>query len=127
MNAKNIAQRSQSRFDAVKWFFVFVLLAAGVVANEYFSATAWAIRAAVGIVWAVGLILLAGQTAKGLKAWTFMKGARTELRKVVWPTRQETVQTTLMVVLVVFVMAIILWGLDSVFLWGVSWLTGQRG
>ena len=50
-----------------------------------------------------------------------------ELRKVVWPTRQETIQTTLIVVAMVVVAALILWGLDKVFFWLVAWLTGQRG
>jgi preprotein translocase subunit SecE len=45
--------------------------------------------------------------------WRWLKEARTEIRKVVWPTRQETTQTTLIVVAVVLVMALVLWGLDS--------------
>ncbi|MBP5143215.1 preprotein translocase subunit SecE, partial [Pseudomonas chlororaphis] len=53
-----------------------------------------------------------------------VKEARTEIRKVVWPTRQETTQTTLIVVAVVLVMALLLWGLDSLLGWLVSLIVG---
>ncbi|WP_438504165.1 preprotein translocase subunit SecE [Acinetobacter towneri] len=53
-----------------------------------------------------------------------MKEARVEIRKVVWPTRQETMQTTLIVVAVVLVMALLLWGLDSLLGWLVSLIVG---
>jgi preprotein translocase subunit SecE len=52
------------------------------------------------------------------------KEARVEIRKVVWPTRQETTQTTLIVVAVVLVMALVLWGLDSLLGWLISLIVG---
>ena len=64
--------------------------------------------------------LVALQTAKGEAFWTLVKGSRTEIRKVVWPTRQETVQTTMIVVAFVLLVAMILWGLDSLLGWLVS-------
>ncbi|WP_028080846.1 preprotein translocase subunit SecE [Solimonas soli] len=70
-------------------------------------------------------LALAYQTAIGRELWGYVTGARTELRKVVWPTRQESIQTTLMIALVVLVMALLLWGLDSLLLWGVETLTGR--
>jgi preprotein translocase subunit SecE len=128
---KNVAKsqkKSGSTLDVVKWLFVILLICAGLVANSYYqNQVAWALRAAGGIVVAAIAIAVALQTVQGQSAWNFIKGARVELRKVVWPTRQETLQTTLIVVLMVVVTALILWGLDSVFLWGVGWLTGQRG
>ena len=57
---------------------------------------------------------------KGAAFWTLVKGSRTEIRKVVWPTRQETVQTTMIVVAVVVVVALFLWALDSFLGWLVS-------
>lgn len=61
--------------------------------------------------------LLAVQSAKGRALWEFARGSRKELRKVVWPTRQETVQTTLMVMIVVVIIAIMLFGLDQLVGW----------
>lgn len=112
--------------DALKWIVVFLFVIGGIVANSYFNDVAWAVRSAIGIVLFVLSLLIASQTRKGQVAWSFMKGARIELRKVVWPTRHETLQTTLIVVAMVVIAALILWGLDTVFFWLVGWLTGQR-
>jgi len=124
-NGSNIEQQSQ--FDSAKWALIAVLVVAGLVLNFYYSQVPWAIRAAVGIVYLIALIGLTMLTAKGQQAWAFIKSARGELRKVVWPTRQETLQTTLLVVAMVFVTAIVLWGLDAFFFWAVSLVMGQRG
>jgi len=54
----------------------------------------------------------------------FVRGAQAELRKVVWPTKQETVQSTLVVIAMVTVMGLVLWGFDALLLRVVAWLTG---
>ena len=68
---------------------------------------------------------VAYQTALGREMWGYIAGSRIELRKVVWPSRQEAVQATLMIAVVVMIMAVLLWGLDSALLWGVEQLTGR--
>jgi preprotein translocase subunit SecE len=74
---------------------------------------------------AVGLgVLIALQTAVGQAAWAFRRDAIIEVRKVVWPTRKETVQTTMIVLVVVIIMSLLLWGLDSLLAWAVRVLTG---
>ena len=57
---------------------------------------------------------------QGQALWGFMQDARTETRKVVWPTRQETVRTTLLVFVVVTLVAVFLWLLDILLGWGVE-------
>lgn len=68
---------------------------------------------------------MAYQTALGKTLWGYVVGSRIELRKIVWPSRQESVQATLMIAVVVLVMSLLLWGLDSLLLWGVEALTGR--
>ena len=68
--------------------------------------------------------LIAVQTERGQGIWTLIKDARTEIRRVVWPTNQETTQTTLVVLVIVLVFALILWGLDSLLSWIVSSIIG---
>lgn len=127
-NVRSILPESAApRFNAFKWVIVFLIIIGGIVANTYFNQTAWALRAAIGIVLIALAVLTAFQTTTGQLVWNFMKGARVELRKVVWPTRQETVQTTLVVVAMVVFAALVLWGIDTLFFWLVGWLTGQRG
>jgi preprotein translocase subunit SecE len=60
-------------------------------------------------------LFIVALTSQGGAFLTLLREAVVETRRVVWPTRQETVQTTLVVVAFVFVMALILWGLDAAF------------
>jgi len=116
-----------SFFNLLKWILAIALVVGGVVANAYFVSVPWALRATGGIVVSIVTLLLLYFTVQGASVWGFVKLARMELRKVVWPTRPEVLQTTLMVVVMVLVTALVLWGIDALFLWGVGWLVGQRG
>ncbi|MDD2160546.1 preprotein translocase subunit SecE [Pseudomonas sp. MIL19] len=122
MNVK--AEAKDSRFDLVKWLLVAALVIAGVVGNQYFSAEPILYRVLALLVVAAVAGVIALQTSKGQAFWVLAKEARVEIRKVVWPTRQETTQTTLIVVAVVLVMALMLWGLDSLLGWLVSLIVG---
>jgi len=75
----------------------------------------------------IGASLFAAyQTRVGQVVWSYVTGAyRIEMRKVVWPSRQESIQATLMIAIVVLISALLLWGLDSALLWGVKSLTGR--
>jgi preprotein translocase subunit SecE len=96
----------------------------GVVGNAYYSDQSLLYRVLALIVLGAAAAGMALQTAKGAVALAFLRDARTEVRKVVWPTHQETTQTTLVVVAVVFVMALILWALDALLGWLASLLIG---
>jgi preprotein translocase subunit SecE len=122
MNPK--AEAQDSRFDLVKWLVVVLLVVVGVVGNQYYSAQPILYRVLVLLVIAAVAAYVALQTGKGKAFFVLAKEARAEIRKVVWPTRQETTQTTLIVVAVVLVMALLLWGLDSLLGWLVSLIVG---
>ncbi|WP_314019674.1 preprotein translocase subunit SecE [Stutzerimonas degradans] len=122
MNIK--AEAKGTRFDLVKWLVVAALVVVAVVGNQYYSAEPILYRVLALLVVAVIAGLLALQTVKGQAFFVLLKEARVEIRKVVWPTRQETTQTTLIVVAVVLVMALLLWGLDSLLGWLVSMIVG---
>jgi len=122
MNAK--AESKDSRLDILKWSVVALLVAVAVVGNQYFSAEPILYRVLGILVLAAGAFFVALQTVKGVAFFTLLKEARAEIRKVVWPTRQETTQTTLIVVAVVLVMSLLLWGLDSLLGWLVSLIVG---
>ncbi|HVY53296.1 MAG TPA: preprotein translocase subunit SecE [Gammaproteobacteria bacterium] len=118
---------SEGAFNKIMWLLVTLILAAGIVANYYYSQVAWALRL---VAWLVGLpivTLIALQTKQGKQALEFIKEARVELRKITWPARQETVQTTFIIAAMVVILSIVLWGVDGVLMWLVGWLTGQRG
>ncbi|MDX3775362.1 preprotein translocase subunit SecE [Chromatiaceae bacterium AAb-1] len=117
------SETPKSGFDIVKWVLVFVILSLIVVGNYIYELAA--LERAIAI---IVLVLVAGavasQTQKGKEFISFAKESRTEVRKVVWPTRQETMQTTLVVIVATVIMGLILWGLDAILLRLVSFLTG---
>lgn len=106
--------------DIAKWVGVLIIVVAIVIGNAYYSAVSLPLRATVIIIAGIAAIALALTTVKGRAAFGFIKEARLEMRKVVWPTRQETVQTTLMIAGIVLLMSLILWGVDSFFAYIVS-------
>jgi len=126
MSANTEAQGSGRGLEVVKWLAVAVLLLVGIVGNYIYRDVNLPLRAlAVVIIIAIagGIALL---TSKGKATVAFAREARTEVRKVVWPTRQETLHTTLIVAAVTAVMSLILWGLDGILVRLVSFITGLR-
>ena len=122
MSAK--AELNDNRFDVFKWVVVALIVSVGVFGDSYFSAEPVLYRAIALVVLGLVAGFVALQTSKGKAFWSLLKEARIEIRKVVWPTRQETAQTTMIVVAVVLVMALVLWGLDSLLGWIVSQFIG---
>ncbi len=115
-------ENQSSSMDGLKWGVVTLLLAAAVVGNYIFDDLSVLIRAVavVAVVIVAGLVAL--QTEKGAAALNFAKESRLEARKVVWPTRQEAIQTTAIVMLVTVLTALLLWGLDGILVRVVNWL-----
>ncbi len=70
---------------------------------------------------------IAFQTERGRLLWQFVADSRMEVRKVVWPSRQETLQTTLVVVVMVLIVGIVLWLFDMILMSILRFLTGQGG
>lgn len=70
-------------------------------------------------------LLIATKTEKGSSSIAFIRSAVIEMKKVVWPSKKETTQTTLTVGVMVVIVGIILWTFDQVIGWGVRFLTGQ--
>ncbi len=125
MNSK--VETVESSMDSVK-LVIALLIAVAAMAAFYIYPEQSALLRVGGLLLAAGVAVgIALQTAKGRNIWGFFHGAQIEVRKVVWPTRQETVQTTLIVVLVVVLVSIILWLLDMFLGWTIGTLMGQRG
>lgn len=119
----NVEQQTTA-FDLVKWVIVTTLVAVGVYGNHYFSDQSILYRV-------IGLLILAGvawtvaiTTVKGRAFWVLLKESNVERRKVVWPTKQETMYTTGIVLLVVFFAGLLMFVLDFVLNWIVSSILG---
>jgi preprotein translocase subunit SecE len=112
------------RLDGAKWALIAILLGGAIYGNYYYSAEPLLYRVLALVVVAVVSSAVALQTAKGAGFWELTKGAKVEAGRVVWPTRQERNQTTLVVVAFVLVMAMLLWGLDAFFGWLAAMIIG---
>ena len=111
-----------STLDTVKLVLAAALLIGGVFAYYWYSQASIFVRlgallAGVGAAIAVGM-----QSEPGRALWHFMQGSRVELRKVVWPTRQETFRITWVVLAVVVVISLILSLFDLIISFAVKWL-----
>jgi len=116
--------QTKNKLDIFRWILVVILIGAGIAANFYFSSQPLPLRIVGWIILSCIAVFIALQTAQGKRLWKFYGDARGELRKVVWPTRHETFQTTLIVLLMVIVLACVLWAIDSILMWLIASLTG---
>ena len=107
--------------DWLKWIAVFGILGAGVFGNWYYQDQSLLFRVVALLVLGLAAFGVAIQTVKGRAAWTLIKEARGEIRRVVWPTWDETTQTTMIVLVLVLIFSLILWLLDS----GLSWIVSM--
>ena len=125
MNASTESQPSGS-LDSLKWIAVIVILS-GIVFGNYFYGEESVLYRAIGAVLGIAIAgVIAMQTVKGHNAVAFAKESRTEIRKVVWPTRQEAIQTTGIVLFATFIMSLVMWGLDSTLFWVVGFITSVQ-
>lgn len=115
-----------SGIDTAKLIMAILVLIGGIVVFYYFR-DEWTLlyRVLAMLAATIGSLGLIMTTALGKSFLGFLRDSRVEVRKMVWPTRQETVQTTLIVVALVFLVGLLLWTLDAMLFWGISHLTGQ--
>ena len=120
----NTETASSSSLDWLKWLVVFGMLGAGVYGNWYYQDESLLLRVVALLAMAVVATWIAVQTERGRTTWNLIKESRSEIRRVVWPTNQETTQTTLIVLLLVLIFALILWALDALLGWAFSSIIG---
>jgi preprotein translocase subunit SecE len=106
------SQVEASGFDTVKLLLSVAIVVAAILGFYYLDAYSQLLRV-IGLLALVGLAaFIIYQTAVGRAVWSFASAAKVEVRKVVWPSRQETVQTTLVVFVMVLIMGVVLWLFD---------------
>jgi preprotein translocase subunit SecE len=111
--------------DKIKIAVAVALLIAGIAAFYYWDQSPLIARVGAVIAGAVACVVVLWTTAPGKEFFAYAQESIEEAKRVVWPTRKETVQTTLVVFAFVFVMAMFLWMVDAGLLWAVRLLMGQ--
>ena len=126
MSATNIETQS-SVLDKIKLVLAIAMVIAAIGGFYYFSEESLLYRVLGLLAVALAAVGIALTTQSGKYLVGFMGNARTEVRKMVWPTRVETMQTTLVVVLLVAVLAVFLLMIDSILGWAVKAFLGTGG
>ncbi len=127
MNDAAPQQSVGGNVDAAKLVAAVVLVFAGIAAFYVLQAQADWVRWGAVVAGVVLAAVVFGSSGRGRAVWQFMRDSRQELRKVTWPTYQETMQTTLVVFVFVVVVGFFFWGRDLFLSWATRLLTGQGG
>ena len=123
MNAQ--AEEVTSVADIVKLISSVLVVIVGLVAFYYFSDFQLLYRVLGLLVVISAAVALGFTTVKGKSVWQFMLESKLEFKRIVWPSKDEAVRTTLLVFLMVFVVGLILWLLDMFLFWAVQLLMNQ--
>ena len=106
-----------STLDTLKMASAVAILLSSVFSFYYFAELSVLIRVLAVIFSVIMSLIIFFSTQRGIIFWDFLQGSRVEMRKVVWPTKQETIQTTLTVFVFVLVLGIFFWLLDFLLLY----------
>ena len=99
-------------------------MTAAVFANSYYALQPLLYRVlGVVVVVLLGLVVIVN-TKEGKEAMKIVLDSRTEIRRVIWPTRVETIQTTLIVLVAITIAGVMLWAMDSLFGWATASFLG---
>jgi preprotein translocase subunit SecE len=112
-------------FDTAKLLLALVILVGSIFAYYYYSSESALLRVIGVLIAFIVAVWVAFQSAQGQTLWKFIQGSRVELRKVVWPTREETIQTTVVVLVFATIMGVFFWLLDLSLLWFTGFVTGR--
>lgn len=117
-------EASGSKLDVAKWLVVIALLVAASLGNQYAAqASVWLRIGGIALACVLALVL-AWTTAQGRSLVDMSRKSWAEAQRIVWPSKDETWQTTLIVLGVVLLSSLLLWGIDTLFGWGISAIIG---
>ena len=120
MSTTTTPETSQSgALDIIKLLAAAGILVGGLYGYYYLIEMALPLRVLLVLGGLIVGVAVAMTSTQGQRLWAFIQGARVEIRKVIWPTKQETTQTAIAVFVFTLVMALFFWALDS----GLLWLT----
>jgi preprotein translocase subunit SecE len=125
MNTKTEATASSDKLDIFKWFIAILLIGGGLFSFYYFEEHSQLLRVLTLLAACTIAIVIASTTETGRYFLEFSKESHLEIRKVVWPTRQETMQMTGLVIFMVVMLSLVIWALDSTLFWLVRLLTSH--
>ncbi|WDI78439.1 preprotein translocase subunit SecE [Candidatus Purcelliella pentastirinorum] len=126
MNAKLGVKKKKRILEYIRWFSIFALIFLLIIDNYFFNVHFWYVHILFLLFTIFMLGLLFSYTDKGKRAISFFYESKLEMYKVVWPTLKKTFYTTLIVLVVTLLLSLILWCLDTILIYFVSFFTKLR-
>jgi preprotein translocase subunit SecE len=124
MNAQTETSES-GVVDILKLLVAAGVLTGGLFAYYWYLEWSQPLRVLLVLAGTIAGVAIAMTSTQGRRLWAFIQGSRIEIRKVVWPTKQETTQTAIAVFVFTLILALFFWGLDSFLLWLTRTLVGS--
>lgn len=112
--------------DILKLLIAAGVLVGGLFAYYYYIEISLPLRVLMVLGGTIAGVAIGLTSVQGRRLWAFIQGSRVEIRKVVWPTKQETTQTAIAVFVFTLIMALFFWALDSFLLWLTRTLVGSQ-
>ena len=125
MSTATTQTEQSGALDIVKLLIAAGVLLGGLFAYYYYIEISLPLRVLMVLAGTAIGIAIGMTSTQGRRLWAFVQGSRIEIRKVVWPTKQETTQTAIAVFVFSLIMALFFWGLDSFLLWLTRTLVGS--
>ncbi len=122
VNMKSSNENQSTTKNILSWMSVVLITAAAFFCTYHYTFSG-PIQSIIWLAWLLLTLFLAYLTSVGKQVFKFAQESKVELLKVVWPTRQETIQTTTIVIVMVAVTGFILWGVDSAMMWAIAKIT----
>ena len=110
--------------DKIKWLVSICIFSAAIVGNSYYTEVAFLYRVLAVVALFIIATLVLANTVFGKGAVTLMRESRTEMRRVVWPTRMETTQTFMVVFGSIIILCLFFWALESLLSWVTKLILG---
>ena len=116
--------QESGQFDVAKLALAILLIVSGLGGFYYFADQSFLFRV-IGLLVILSIaVAIVYTTSLGHSFWRFAQGSSIELKKIVWPTKKETMQTTLIVGVMVLFVGILLWMFDGLLMWAIGQVTG---
>jgi preprotein translocase subunit SecE len=116
-------QNAKISFTEIGLWVIIAILTLGAFFGTYNFSFTTPIQVLIWISWLVLIMITGYFTTQGQQVFAFSKEAKIELKKVVWPERQEAIKITAIVMAMVAITGFVLWGIDSLMLWGIGKIT----
>lgn len=111
-------------FIVIKWILALALIVGAVVGFQLYQQYSIVVRIIALLVMTGAALFVASTTPQGQQVLSFMIAAKAEAKRVVWPSRQETIQMTGIVVVMVLIVTLFVWLVDSLLIVAMTWFTG---